>query len=64
MSLPHPPLPRETSVFQAGNKPASFGKILPGWYLEKNSLFPGKIPWPTGLQIDAEGFLVPAANDL
>ena len=58
MSMPHPPLPRETSVFQAGYKPDSFGKILPGWYLESGHLFPGNIPVPEGLVLDAEGFLV------
>jgi len=58
MSMPHPPQPKEPGIFQAGNKPGSFGKILPGWYLENGNLFPGNIPLPEGVVLDSEGFLV------
>ena len=58
MSMPHPPPHSESSNFQAGNKPGSFGKILPGWYLENGNLFPGNIPLPRRMELDTEGFLV------
>jgi acyl-[acyl-carrier-protein]-phospholipid O-acyltransferase/long-chain-fatty-acid--[acyl-carrier-protein] ligase len=59
MSMPHPPLPMAESVFQAGHKLGSFGKLLPGWYFEDSRLMPLGIPWPENLKIDAECFVVP-----
>lgn len=57
MSMPHPPEPSPTSTFQAGNKPGSWGKTLPGWHLENGRLFPGNLPLPEGAALDGEGFL-------
>jgi acyl-[acyl-carrier-protein]-phospholipid O-acyltransferase / long-chain-fatty-acid--[acyl-carrier-protein] ligase len=58
MSMPHPPLPKSDSVFQAGHKPESFGKILPGWYVVNGQLMPSGAAWPENLEIDSEGFVV------
>jgi acyl-[acyl-carrier-protein]-phospholipid O-acyltransferase/long-chain-fatty-acid--[acyl-carrier-protein] ligase len=58
MSLPDPILPNPTSTFQAGHKPESWGKILPGWHLEYGRVFPGNLPLPEGATIDGEAFLV------
>jgi acyl-[acyl-carrier-protein]-phospholipid O-acyltransferase/long-chain-fatty-acid--[acyl-carrier-protein] ligase len=59
MSMPHPALPTADSFFQAGHKSGSFGKLLPGWYVENCQLMPLGIPWPENLEIDAECFVVP-----
>lgn len=58
MSMPHPPLPKPDSFFQAGHKAGSFGKLLPGWYVENGKLLPLDAPWPEDLQIDSECFVV------
>ncbi len=58
MSLPHPPKPHQESLFQSGHKTNSWGKLLPGWYLEGSRLFPGNIPLPEGAKLDPEGFLL------
>ena len=58
MSMPHPSLPKSDSFFQAGNKPGSFGKLVPGWYIENGKLMPSEIPWPEDLEIDSESFVV------
>ncbi len=58
MSLPHPPLPMADSFFQAGHKPGSFGKLLPGWYIEGGKLMPFETQWPESLEIDAESFVI------
>jgi acyl-[acyl-carrier-protein]-phospholipid O-acyltransferase / long-chain-fatty-acid--[acyl-carrier-protein] ligase len=70
MSMPHPAKPDSTSEYQAGYKPKSWGKLLPGFYLgsaENDSLrvFGPAAPkegflLPTGCTLDAEGFLVSA----
>ena len=57
MSMPHPPKPNPESESQAGNKPGSVGKILPGWYLEDGLLQPGNLPWPDNARLDEEGFV-------
>jgi acyl-[acyl-carrier-protein]-phospholipid O-acyltransferase/long-chain-fatty-acid--[acyl-carrier-protein] ligase len=59
MSMPHPAMPMADSFFQAGHKPGSLGKLLPGWYVENGRLMPLGIPWPEKLEIDAECFVVP-----
>ncbi len=59
MSMPHPPKPNSHSEFQAGNKDGSFGKLLPGWHIEGDTLQPGAIPWPTHLTLDEENFVIP-----
>ncbi|MES2982851.1 MAG: MFS transporter [Verrucomicrobiota bacterium] len=58
MSMPHPPLPKEDSFFQAGHKAGSLGKLLPGWYIENGQLMPFETAWPEELEIDAESFVV------
>lgn len=58
MSMPHPPMPKPESFFQAGHKTGSFGKLLPGWFIENGQLMPLEIPWPEELEIDAESFVV------
>jgi len=56
MSLPHPPLPDVRSEFQAGHKADSWGKILPGWHIERGKLFPGGLELPEGAKLDGECF--------
>jgi hypothetical protein len=58
MSMPHPPLPKPDSFFQAGHKSGSLGKLLPGWYVENGQLMPLDAPWPEHLEIDSECFVV------
>jgi acyl-[acyl-carrier-protein]-phospholipid O-acyltransferase/long-chain-fatty-acid--[acyl-carrier-protein] ligase len=58
MSLPHPPLPKNTSEFQAGHKPDSWGKLLPGWHIEGGQVFPGGLALPEGATLDRECFLM------
>lgn len=66
MSMPDPEKPLPTSEFQAGRKPGSWGKLLPGWYLEKDAegftrvagpAAPEGLLLPPGAYLDAEGFL-------
>jgi acyl-[acyl-carrier-protein]-phospholipid O-acyltransferase/long-chain-fatty-acid--[acyl-carrier-protein] ligase len=59
MSLPHPPESDMRSTFQAGHKPGSWGKILPGWHIRDGKLFPGGLALPTGAKLDGECFLFP-----
>jgi acyl-[acyl-carrier-protein]-phospholipid O-acyltransferase / long-chain-fatty-acid--[acyl-carrier-protein] ligase len=58
MSLPHPRLPDVRSEFQAGHKPNSWGKLLPGWQIVGGKLLPGGLALPDGAELDAECFLV------
>lgn len=58
MSLEQPPTPKGETRQQAGIKPGSWGKILPGWYFKNNCLQPGNLPLPDGTIIDGEGFVV------
>ncbi len=62
MSMPHPPLPKADSFFQAGHKTGSFGKLLPGWYIENGQIMPLETPWPEELEIDSESFVIRAAG--
>lgn len=57
MSLPHPPKSDMRGEFQAGHKPSSWGKLLPGWHIEGGKLFPGGLTLPEGAQLDSECFL-------
>ncbi len=57
MSAPHPSKPREESPAQTGWKPGTWGKILPGWRIEKGRAFPGDLPLPGQATPDGEGFL-------
>jgi acyl-[acyl-carrier-protein]-phospholipid O-acyltransferase/long-chain-fatty-acid--[acyl-carrier-protein] ligase len=58
MSMPHPEKPPSTETFQAGHKPGSWGKLLPGWHIEGGKIFPGGLPLPDGAKPDGECFLV------
>lgn len=58
MSLIDPPMPDARSEFQSGHKPDSWGKLLPGWYLEGGELFPGGHALPDGAKLDGECFLM------
>jgi acyl-[acyl-carrier-protein]-phospholipid O-acyltransferase/long-chain-fatty-acid--[acyl-carrier-protein] ligase len=57
MSLPHPPKSDVRSLFQAGYKPDSWGKLLPGWHIEGGKLFPGGLTLPESAWLDGECFL-------
>ncbi|MFT3990951.1 MAG: MFS transporter [Luteolibacter sp.] len=66
MSMEMPPLPLPTSEPQLGAKPGTWGKLLPGWYVEdagdslilKGPAAPvGGIALPSGTVLDAEGML-------
>ncbi|NJM37072.1 MAG: hypothetical protein HC845_03900 [Akkermansiaceae bacterium] len=68
MSMQHPPKPDATSEYQAGYKPNSWGKLLPGFHLEsagndRFKIFGPATPkcglvLPMECALDAEGFLV------
>jgi len=58
MSMENPPKPEAEDRPQAGSKPGSWGKILPGWYVDGGRVFPGGHPLPDGSALDAEGFLM------
>lgn len=57
MSMPHPPASKGSNRSQAGHKPASYGKILPGFHLENGTIFPGNHLLPQGTTLDGECFL-------
>jgi acyl-[acyl-carrier-protein]-phospholipid O-acyltransferase/long-chain-fatty-acid--[acyl-carrier-protein] ligase len=67
MSMPTPALPTLRSEPQAGHKPHSWGKLLPGWVLlpdDNNQLrahgpaaSKDGLPLPEGCVLDEEGFL-------
>lgn len=61
MSMEHPPKPKEDSDFQAGQKAGSFGKLLPGWWLDEQT---GSFHGPAsscglgdGYEVDGGGFV-------
>jgi acyl-[acyl-carrier-protein]-phospholipid O-acyltransferase / long-chain-fatty-acid--[acyl-carrier-protein] ligase len=58
MSLPLPYVPDTRSEFQSCHKPDSWGKLLPGWYIESGKLFPGGHALPDGVKLDEECFLM------
>lgn len=64
VSMPNPPKNQATDEVQRGHKPGSWGKLLPGWYLE-NSCVHGPAGPQIGLALpplaalDLEGFLCP-----
>ncbi len=58
MSMPHPQNGGEDSLFQHGHKPRSWGKILPGLYVENGRVFPGNSTLPSGAELDGEGFVM------
>jgi acyl-[acyl-carrier-protein]-phospholipid O-acyltransferase/long-chain-fatty-acid--[acyl-carrier-protein] ligase len=69
MSMPDPPVARSTNLPQAGSKPGTWGKLLPGFYfrIDPNdiprvhgpSTPKGGLALPVGTTLDDDGFLVP-----
>ncbi|MBX3741242.1 MAG: 1-acyl-sn-glycerol-3-phosphate acyltransferase [Akkermansiaceae bacterium] len=61
MSMPDPATPR-TGTAQAGSKPGTWGRLLPGWFIEgrmvKGPAAPEGLPLPEGAHVDEEGFVV------
>ena len=73
MSMPHPPKPKEESEFQAGHKPGSIGKLLPGWVCRAEAdggrwrahgpaAPSGGIALPDGARVDEDGFVFPSTT--
>lgn len=71
MSMPNPPNARGADP-QPGHKPRSWGKLLPGWFVQpdENGVLrahgpaapTGSLPLPAGCTLDADNFLVPGDN--
>ncbi len=68
MSMPDPASAGEQSGAQPGSKPGTWGKLLPGWFLQTddNGLVravgpaaPGGLVLPAGASLDGENFLRP-----
>ncbi|MGL4400413.1 MAG: MFS transporter [Luteolibacter sp.] len=69
MSMPHPRKPTDGSEEQTGHKLGTWGKLLPGWFLDSpeggalRAFGPGApehgLVLPAGSFLDAEGFLNP-----
>jgi acyl-[acyl-carrier-protein]-phospholipid O-acyltransferase / long-chain-fatty-acid--[acyl-carrier-protein] ligase len=62
MSMPDPPEPADASDIQRGNRPGTWGRLLPGWYLQGSRVHgpaapEGGIELPPGAFLDAEGFI-------
>ena len=67
MSMPHPPSSEMPESAQLGHKTASWGKLLPGWYLSDSRAHGPAAPetglvLPIGCFLDAEGFLCRGAE--
>lgn len=68
MSMPDPPQPAPDSEPQAGRKPGSLGKLLPGWLpvMGADGVLrvtgpagpPDGLALPAGAALDAEGFVI------
>jgi acyl-[acyl-carrier-protein]-phospholipid O-acyltransferase/long-chain-fatty-acid--[acyl-carrier-protein] ligase len=68
MSMPDPPQPHKGSESQRGNKPNSYGKLLPGWFagtgadgslrIHGPATGSGGLRLPAGLILDDEGFIL------
>jgi acyl-[acyl-carrier-protein]-phospholipid O-acyltransferase/long-chain-fatty-acid--[acyl-carrier-protein] ligase len=68
MSMPDPPMSADNFEPQHGHKPHSWGKLLPGWYLQHapdgtllahGPAAPAEgLPLPAGSFLDTEGFLM------
>lgn len=61
MSMPDPRLPHPIAEFQNGDKPGTYGLLLPGWYFENGKIrgpaAPEGLDLPAGTFPDAEGFI-------
>ena len=67
MSMPHPPKNVEEDSMQLGHKNATWGKLLPGWYLSDLRAHGPAAPeaglsLPLGCFLDPEGFLCSGAD--
>ncbi len=71
MSMPHPPQAGAGLAPQPGHKPRSWGKLLPGWRIERDETTgrltvhgpaapPDGIALPDGCRLDDEGFIIRA----
>jgi acyl-[acyl-carrier-protein]-phospholipid O-acyltransferase/long-chain-fatty-acid--[acyl-carrier-protein] ligase len=68
MSMPDPPAATDNFEAQRGHKAGSWGKLLPGWHLQRSEdgvlhahgpAGPAEgLPLPAGSSLDAEGFLI------
>ena len=71
MSMPNPPVAKDDFAPQLGRKPKSWGKLLPGFWIERPADGPATVHGPAtrdyglrlpaGTTLDDEGFLA-AAN--
>lgn len=71
MSMPDPPNARGADP-QPGHKPRSWGKLLPGWFIQPDengalrahgpAAPTGSLSLPAGCTLDADNFLVPGDN--
>ena len=63
MSMPDPPKPHRGSNSQPGRKAGTWGKLLPGWFIEdgriKGPACAKGLPMPEGSSMDSDGFIVP-----
>ncbi len=61
MSMPDPPKAHPGSMVQKGRKPGSHGILLPGFWIEGNTLrgpaVPNGLTLPDGTTVDEEGFV-------
>jgi acyl-[acyl-carrier-protein]-phospholipid O-acyltransferase/long-chain-fatty-acid--[acyl-carrier-protein] ligase len=61
MSMPDPVTPRSGTA-QSGSKSGTWGRLLPGWYIEgelvKGPAAPEGLKLPPGAHVDEEGFVV------
>ncbi|MEY4245607.1 MAG: hypothetical protein RLZZ245_3192 [Verrucomicrobiota bacterium] len=74
LSMPDPLPPAELAEGQHGRRAGSFGKLLPGWYLEPQgsedgmrlrgpAAPPSGLSLPAGYRADDDGFIVPVAYE-
>ncbi len=73
MSMPNPPKAATDASPQLGSKPGTWGKLLPGWFLQPSAdgrlwahgpaAPPDGIALPTGCFLDLQGFLTPASSN-
>jgi hypothetical protein len=71
MSMPDPPKAATDASPQLGSKPGTWGKLLPGWFLQPSAdgrvwahgpaAPPDGIALPAGCFLDPQGFLTPAS---